>query len=112
MRLKLFIAMCVLGGVGGFVGSVIGAVFGARGLFVGGFIGGLLIAPMSGKIALWRGWISAHQYWPTVVGAAVGFLAAAFVAVNTLSSPVGPILSTTLTGIGALIGSRLAPNRR
>lgn len=106
MRLTFFVAMCVLGGVGGFVGSVIGASFGTRGLFVGGFLGGILIAPVSGKLALWRGWISKPQYWPTVAGAAVGFLAAAFVAVNTLSSPVGPILSTTLTGIGALIGSR------
>lgn len=106
MRLKFFVAMCVLGGIGGFVCSVLGASFGTRGLFVGGFLGGVLIAPLSGKIALWRGWILRHQYWPTVAGAAVGFLAAAFVAVNTLSSPVGPILSTALTGVGALIGSR------
>jgi hypothetical protein len=70
MRLKLFLAMCVFGGVGGFVGSLVGAMFGSRGLFIGGFV------------------------------------AAALVAINTLSSPVGPILSNALTGIGALIGSR------
>jgi hypothetical protein len=61
---------------------------------------------VSAKIALWRGWIARPQYRATTIGAALGFLAAASVAVNTLSSPVGPVLSTTLTGVGALIGSR------
>jgi hypothetical protein len=46
------------------------------------------------------------------VGAALGFLASALVAVNTLSSPIGPILGTTLTGIGALIGSNRMTARR
>lgn len=108
MRFRLFVAMCVLGGLGGFVGSVIGAAFGRRGLFVGGFLGGVAIAPLSAWIAVWRRWIAPAQYWGTTVGAAVGFIAAAIVAVNTLSSPVGPVLSTTLTGFGALLGSRWA----
>jgi len=106
MGLRFFIAMCVLGGLGGFAGSVVGAAFGMRGLFVGGFAGGIVIAPLSARIALWRGWIARPQYWATTAGAALGFVAAALVAVNTLSSPVGPVLSTTLTGVGALIGSR------
>jgi hypothetical protein len=35
------------------------------------------------------------------------FVVAATIAVNTLSSPVGPIIATTLTGLGALAGARL-----
>jgi len=97
----------LLGGAGGLVGSIAGSVFGTAGLFAGGLAGGLLVSPLSAAIALWRGWIAAPQYRRTVIGAAVGFVAAAGVAVSTLSSPVGPIAGSSLTGIGALIGSRV-----
>jgi hypothetical protein len=107
MRFRFFITMCLLGGTGGFLGSVAGAFFGPRALFIGGFIGGILIAPMSAKLALLRRWIAPPQYWTTALGAALGFITAAIVAVNTLSSPVGPVLSSALIGVGALVGSRL-----
>lgn len=106
--LKLFVMACVLGGAGGFVGSVAGSAFGRTGLFAGGLIGGVLVAPMSARLAVYRGWIGPGQNLPTAAGAALGFLTAAFVAMNTLSSPVGPVLSTALTGLGAIAGSRLA----
>jgi hypothetical protein len=109
--IKLFVMSCVLGGAGGFVGSVLGGAFGKTSLFAGGLIGGVLIAPMSAKFAVYRGWIEPRQYLATAAGTALGFLAAAFVAMNTLSSPVGPVLSTALTGLGALVGSVVA-NRR
>jgi len=104
MLFRFFIATCLLGGLGGFVGSVIGGAFGQRFLFVGGVLGGILIAPLSAQLALWRRWIAPRQFWPTAGGAALGFCAAALVAVNTLSSPVGPVLSTALIGIGAIVG--------
>lgn len=106
MRVRFFVAMCVLGGIGAFIGSAIGGVFGQRSLFVGAFIGGIAIAPISARLAVWRRWIVPQQYWPTAAGATAGFLAAAVVALNTLSSPVGPVLSTALIGAGALLGSR------
>ena len=106
--IPFFVAACVLGGAGGAVGSIIGAAFGQRGLFLGGFLGGLASALVFARVAIWRKWIGEKQFWPTAVGAAVGFLAAATVAVNTLSTPIGPILSTSLTGIGALVGRRLS----
>ena len=40
--------------------------------------------PLSAKVALWSRWIGPPQYWPTALGAALGFVAAAVVAV-----PVG-----------------------
>ena len=103
-----FVAMCVLGGFGGFAGSVIGGAFGKTGLFVGGFLGGVVIAPLSAKLAVARGWIAPTQYWPVTAGAALGFVAAATVAINTLSSPIGPALSTLLTGLGAIAARRLS----
>jgi hypothetical protein len=106
MRARFFITMCLLGGFGGFIGSVLGAFFGSnRALFVGGLLGGLLIAPLSARVALWRRWIAPAQYWTTTMGAAIGFVAAAIVAVFSLSSPIGPVLSTGLIGLGALMGA-------
>ena len=65
------------------------------------------MAPVTAIAARWRRWIAARQVRATALGAAIGFLMAATIAVNTLSSPVGPVLSTLLIGAGALIGARL-----
>ena len=105
----LFLTATILGGIGGFVGSVLGGAFGKGALFAGGFIGGVLIAPLTAWVAKWRGWIDASRFWSVAVGAAAGFVVAATVAVNTLSSPVGPAISTLFTGLGALAGARLRP---
>jgi hypothetical protein len=48
---------------------------------------------------------------PTAIGAMIGFLTAALIAVNTLSSPIGPVTSTLLTGVGGLAGGAWARRR-
>jgi hypothetical protein len=109
-RAALFLVACVLGGLGGALGSMVGHSFGNGGLWAGGILGGLLASILVARIALWRLWIVRSQYWPTVLATAVGFLLACAVAVNTLSSPVGPILSSLLIGVGAVLGSIRAPS--
>lgn len=105
-KLLLFITATILGGLGGLLGSIVGNAFGKTGLFAGGVIGGLLASVAAGKVAAGRRWI-APSAWSTVsIGAGIGFLLAAFIATRTLSSPVGPILSTALIGTGALLGAR------
>ena len=104
-RGALFLVACALGGIGGALGSMAGNAFGKSGLWAGGILGGLLASMLVARIALWRRWIVRSQFWPTVLGAAVGFLLACAVAVNTLSSPIGPLMSTLLIGAGALVGS-------
>ena len=104
-RVLLFLTAMLLGGVGGFVGSVLGGAGGKRMLFVGGFIGGVMISPLTARIAVWRGWVARDRAMWTAIGAAVGFALAATIAVNTLSSPVGPVLSTLLVGVGAVVGA-------
>ncbi len=106
MRLKLFVAACLIGGFGGFAGSAAGGLVGRHALFAGGTLGGMLIAPLTAWVAVRRGWVPAERYWATAAGAAIGFLLAALIAVNTLSSPVGPVLSTLLIGLGAVVGGR------
>jgi phosphotransferase system glucose/maltose/N-acetylglucosamine-specific IIC component len=108
-RLLLFAVACLLGGFGGAFGSILGNAAGKTGLLVGGVIGGLIAALLVGPIARWRGWIRPDRARATALGAAIGFLAAALIATRTLGSPVGPVLSTALIGIGALLGAGPRP---
>jgi hypothetical protein len=105
-RILLFVVSCVLGGMGGLLGSILGNAFGPIGLRVGGVAGGLMAALVIARLAVWRRWVDRGDYWRTAAGAGVGFLAAALVATNTLSSPIGPVLSTALVGLGAVLASR------
>ena len=111
-RVLLFLTAVLLGGLGGFIGSILGNAGGKRMLFVGGFIGGVLIAPLTARIAVSRGWIARDRAMWTAIGAAIGFILAATIAINTLSSPIGPIVSTSLVGIGAVLGAGRAMAHR
>lgn len=104
-RILLFIVACVLGGMGGILGSILGNAAGKNGLFAGGVVGGLIGASVSSLVARRRGWIRPEHVRATAVGASIGFLAAALIATQTLGSPIGPVLSTALIGIGALLGA-------
>jgi len=104
-RLLLFLVSCFLGGFGGVLGSIAGNAGGKTGLFIGGVVGGLLGASSSGAVASARRWIPRSAAIRTSVGASVGFLAAALIATQTLGSPIGPVLSTSLIGLGALAGA-------
>ena len=105
--MSLFALLVIAGGAGAFAGSVVGNAFGRTGLFAGAVIGGASASAAAAFVAAWLQWIRIDERVPTACGAVVGFLAAALIAVNTLSSPVGPVTSTLLTGIGGLIGLRL-----
>jgi hypothetical protein len=107
-RVWLFVVTCVFGGLGAAIGSVIGHAFGTRGLFTFALLFGLAAVALGARFAVWRHWIEQSQWPATALGAGLGFLAAAFIATRTLSSPVGPILSALLIGAGAVLGARAA----
>jgi len=104
--MRLFVFLSVTVGAGGVTGSIIGAAAGHRGLFIGAFLGGLIAAPSAAYLAARLRWIEPRETKGTALGAALGFLAATIVAVSTLSSPVGPVLSALLVGAGGLVGRR------
>lgn len=104
--LKLFLVCVLLGGAIAAGGSMVGARFGHTGLITGGVIGGVVGSILGVRVARSRQWILESQMMLASLGAAAGFVAAAYVATHTLSSPVGPVLSTTLIGLGAVIGAR------
>lgn len=104
---KLFILMMLLGGIGGALGSMVGNAFGRGGLTAGGVLGGIVLVAAGGYLAARLKWIAPAQRLWTSIGGVAGFGLAVFVALATLSSPVGPILSTLLVGIGAVLGALL-----
>ena len=106
-KVFLFVACCLLGGVGGAVGSVVGHSAGRAGLWIGGIVGGILGSVAATALARSRHWLSASQFPLAAIGASLGFLCAAAIAVNTLGSPVGPVLSTILIGVGGVLGARV-----
>ena len=105
--LWLFALMCVLGGIGGALGSMVGNAFGRGGVIGGGLVGGALLVVSAGYISKGCGWCDAHQRLWAIIGGLVGFGLAVIVTLSTLSSPVGPILSTLLIGTGAVLGARI-----
>lgn len=107
-----FSLLVVGGGAGAFGGSVIGGAFGHYALFAGGIIGGIAGSSAAAFLAARLSWIDRADRKGAAVGAALGFVAAAGIAVNTLHSPVGPVLSTLLVGIGGLAGARLQASTR
>jgi hypothetical protein len=80
-------------------------------LFAGGVLGGLVGSTVAAHFAARRGWIEHRRFLPAAIGGGLGFLAAAALAVSNLHTPVIPVLSTALVGMGALAGSRI-PIRR
>ena len=103
----LFTIMCVFGGAGGALGSMLGNALGRGGVFVGGFVGGIAMVFAAAYIAVGRGWIARDQRFWTVIGGVLGFVHAALVTLTTLASPAGPILSTLMIGLGAVLGARI-----
>ncbi len=105
-RTALFLLACLLGGAGGALGSMAGHSFGKAGLWIGGILGGILASILVARIAYWRRWIGRSQLWPTTIGTALGFFLASAIAVSTLSTPIGPLISTLFIGASALFGAR------
>jgi hypothetical protein len=112
-RISLFVVSTILTGAFAAMGSMAGHFFGPRlGVMLGGVFGGVFGAVFSSRIAVRLKWIAPDDFYPTTFGAAIGFLAAAFIATKTLSSPIGPIFSSLLIGVGALIGSAIGNRMR
>lgn len=88
-------------------GSILGNAFGRGGLLTGAVIGGVAMIALAGHLACRFNCVHrSERFWVTGGGIA-GFLVACLVALATLSSPVGPVLSALLIGVGAVLGSVL-----
>jgi hypothetical protein len=110
-RFWLFALVSALGAVGAFLGSVVGNAAGRVGLFAGALLGGALAVVAAVRLAARLRLIAPTRIPHATLGGLGGFALAALIAVNTLSSPMGPILSVALIGLGAVFGAvRRAPS--
>jgi len=103
--IKLSLLMIFLGGAGGAIGSMVGNALGRGGVIGGGFVLGAALVVAGGFLGARWGWISHAQRLWAILGGVFGFVLAVVVTLSTLSSPVGPILSTLLIGTGAVLGA-------
>jgi hypothetical protein len=90
-------------------GSIAGhGVADDAGLIFGGVLGVLITSFLTGWLAVAAKWITVEQRRRTITWTAAGSVVASLIATHTLSSPIGPIVSTVLAGFGALYGSKPA----
>jgi hypothetical protein len=109
MRRPLVVVFVWMGtGLGAVGGSILGAAFGRSGLFIGAIVGGVLAAGGSVYLAARFGWLGQSQRRAATLGAVIGFLIAAPIAVSNLHSPVVPVLICSLAGLGAVAGAVVA----
>src|SRR5437867_4120135 len=103
--LLLFLLVCVLGGVGTLLGSILGHFDSKSGLYTGAMVGGVVGVYVATRIARMRGIIGVKRFWPATIGGWLGLILAAIIATNHLDTPVIPIASVLLLGLGAVFGA-------
>lgn len=101
----LFLLVCFLGGIGTFLGSVLGNAFGKTGLYTGAIIGGIVGVVAATKLAVRRKVLGPKRFWLATIGGILGLLLAAIIATNNLSTPIVPLASILLIGLGASFGA-------
>src|SRR6266545_5694848 len=103
--LILIVLVSFLGGIATFLGSILGNAFGKTGLYTGAVIGGIAGVFVATKIAVRRQILGPKRFWPATVGGILGLLLAATIATNNMSTPVVPLASILLIGLGAVFGA-------
>ncbi len=101
----VLIVVWLVTGLGAVAGSIGGAALGERWLFIGALIGGPIGAFAGVRLSSWFGWLAASHRGPATLGAIIGFIIAAPIAVTNLQTPVIPVLICSLAGAGALVGA-------
>ncbi len=104
-NILLFLMESFFCGLFCFAGSIIGNDFGQNALFVGAFIGGISSIIVTTSI-LSKLSITRKTHFTFIMSCGIlTFLLAAFLAVTNLSSPVIPLLSILLVGMGCVFGN-------
>jgi hypothetical protein len=101
----LFLLVCGMNGFLTVLGSMLGNAFGKTGLFAGAIVGGIIGIALAGLTAHGLRLISQTSHTSTVFGGILGFIIAAVITVNNLHTPVIPMLSVSLVGLGAVVGN-------
>ncbi len=101
----LFILVCFLAGIATFLGSVVGHALGSTGLYAGAIVGGVIGVVAATRIAVARGILGPKRFWGATIGGMLGLILAAEIATRNMSTPVVPLASILLIGLGAVFGA-------
>ena len=101
---SLFLIVCFLSGIGTLSGSVLGHAVGGYGLFLGAIVGGILGVLVSTWLAIRLNLIERSTYGAVAVSGLAGFVLASIIAVTNLHTPIIPLVSIALVGLGAIVG--------
>jgi len=102
------LACWLVTGFGAAAGSIVGNAAGPSGLKAGAILGGiagLLIAvTIAGKLA----WLPSRERTGAFLGGLAGFAVAVPITLSNMHTPLIPIVSCGLAGVGALVGAGFA----
>jgi hypothetical protein len=112
LDLLLFLLVCFVTGLLIFVGSVLGHSLGQTGLFAGAVVGGFAGVGLATWLSAQFGLLSPENLIATFIGGSIGFIVATIIAVNTLFTPIIPLASIVLIGVGALLGKAIGVRQR
>ena len=95
-------------GLGALVGSILGNAGGPQGLKAGAMAGGMLGLLGAVLAARRLTWLPRGETRGAFLGGLAGFAVAIAVTLTHMDTPIIPVLSTGLAGIGALLGAGVA----
>ena len=101
----LFLLVSFIAGVATFLGSVLGHFAGTGGLYTGAIVGGIIGVIVATRIAVKRRILGSKRMWPANIGGVLGLILAAEIATRNMSTPVVPLASILLIGLGAIFGA-------
>ena len=107
-RLKLFIEVCLVCGllIVGF--SVIGnKLIKTNGIFIGAIVGGFIGIFIASKIAIQFSLADKNSFKSIIGFCLLGFAIAIIICYYNFNNPIIVVMSTSLIGIGALLGDYL-----
>lgn len=101
----LFLLVSGFAGVLTFLGSAVGHLLGTTGVFAGAIVGGIIGVFVAARIAVSRKILGPKRFAGATIGGVLGLILAAEIATHNMSTPVVPLASILLIGLGAVFGA-------
>jgi len=111
-NIKLFSGVSLLCGIFTFLGSILGHAINQTTLFIGAGVGGVFGIIFSVLIFLKLKVVHRDSLFSTITWGIIFFGTASLFAVTNLNSPIIPLLSVLLVGLGCVIGNTFKLNKQ
>ena len=107
-KIILFIEVCLICGLLIVGISIIGnRLLKPNGIFIGAIIGGLIGIILAARIAIYFSLANKNSFKSIIFYGILGFVLAIKICFNNFNNPIIVVASTSLIGIGALVGDYL-----